>query len=48
MHEKKVCHLTTARSSESAKDFDEETSKLRPTAAVVRNSGSSISFVGIG
>ena len=40
--------LTTARSSESAKALDEETSKLSPIAAAVRNSGSSISLVGVG
>lgn len=40
--------LTTAQSSESASAFDDETSKLRPTAAAVRSKGSSISFVGEG
>lgn len=40
--------LTTAWSSESASAFDDETSKLRPTAAAVRNKGSSISLVGVG
>lgn len=39
---------TTAWSSESASAFDDETSKLRPTAAAVRNKGSSISRVGVG
>lgn len=40
--------LTTARSSDSANAFDDETSKLRPTAAAVRSKGSSISLVGLG
>lgn len=40
--------VTTAWSSESAKAFDDDTSKSRPTAAAVRNKGSSISFVGLG
>lgn len=40
--------LATAESSESARAFDEETSRLRPTAAAVRSKGSSISLVGVG
>lgn len=40
--------FTTARSSESASAFDDETSKLRPIAAAVSNKGSSISLVGVG
>lgn len=40
--------FTTARSSESASAFEDETSKLRPTAAAVSKKGSSISLVGTG
>lgn len=40
--------LTTARSSESANAFEDDTSKKKPTAAAVRTKGSSISLVGLG
>lgn len=40
--------LTTTISSEPVNAFDDETSKIIPTAATIRSRGSSISLVGEG